>query len=353
MKNKKISIFTIEALVFTLSLIIFIIPLILLRNYEYHYLFTIIIFLLLIIANYYITNILLANPLIDAAKKLNHYNNNEFGFYITSNISKESKELKLELDKLAKNYEKTTNELKEKIYENKSYYNYYKMDLEKRKQLVTAISHEIKTPLAVIETTASAILDDIIPPDEVKTELQNIINEANKTNDMLKEVITIYKTSTNLKEITLEDLNLKDLIREALNELNGLAVKYKQKIEILSDLNLEICVNKNEFRQALNNILLNAITYSPPKNKITINLLNHSTYNVLEIINYGVEINKEDANKLFEPFYRSDKSREKKEDHGNGLGLFLVKEALEKHNLDYGITNVNNGVKFYIIFQKQ
>lgn len=352
MKNKKISIYTLEIIIFILSSMLFLIPVILLRNNPYLYLIAAILFLFIITLNYYIANILLALPIQDAAKKISHYNNNEFGFFISSNITKESKDLKLELDNLAKNYQDITTKLKEKIYENETYFNHYKMDMEKRKQLVAAISHEIKTPLAIIETTASAILDDIIPEDEIKAELQNIINEANKTNEMLKEIIKVYKTSTNLAELPLESLNLKDLLKEVLDELNGLILKYKQKVEILSNLDLNINVSRVEFKQALTNILINAITYSPSKSKITINLLDNPNYNALEIINYGIEIQKEDANKLFEPFYRSDKSRERKEDHGNGLGLFLVKETLEKHNLDYGITNVNNGVKFYIIFQK-
>ena len=74
-------------------------------------------------------------------------------------------------------------------------------------------------------------------------------------------------------------------------------------------------------------------------------------WKTLEIINTGVNIEEEDLKNLFKPFYRADKSRTKKDDFGNGLGLYLTKEILKKHNLDVNVENIEDGVKFYIIFK--
>ena len=314
MKNKKLSIITIESLALIFSLIAFIVPIIILRNYKYIFVIAICLFILLIALNYCLISYLSINPILDATKKINHYNNNEFDFKMADNGTKEIHNLKLELDKLSQRDNDLTKKLQEKIYENESYYKQYKEDMEARKQLVAAINHEIKTPLQIIETTASAILDDVIPEDEIKQELKNIINETNRTNSMLKEIIGVYKTTMNLKELELQELNLKDILNEALVELSSLAKKHKQSIEILTPLDLQIEVNQVLFKQAINNILVNAITHSPSKSKITIALNEHPSYSALEIINSNARIDSLDANHLFDAFYRTDKSREKKED---------------------------------------
>ena len=106
-------------------------------------------------------------------------------------------------------------------------------------------------------------------------------------------------------------------------------------------------VDKDKLVMAIKNLVINAIVHSPENSKIYINLENKT----LEIINTGINIPREDMENIFKPFYRIDKSRTKNDDFGNGLGLYITNEIITKHDFFLGVENVENGVKFYIIFE--
>lgn len=351
MRIKKIPLILELIITYLLLTTVFVTCAILLRKFTQATALLVLIFLIILLLAIYIPYLLIISPLNDLSRIIKLANEKKFGYSSINPYNKEMAQLISETNTLCKDYQKALLHLSEKTNENESYFAQYSQDIETRKQLVASISHEIKTPLAVIEATASAILDGVIAEADVKKELENIIIETNNTNRMLQEIVSIYKLESNKIELKMEDYNLKELVATVLSEVNALASKYNQDIQVLSSLDLEIKINVNQMKRVLNNILVNAITYSPNNSKITLELIKKPNYQVLEIINYNTSLNSNSINHLFEPFYRVDQSREKKEDHGNGLGLYLVKEILEKHNFDYGIVNVENGVKFYIIFK--
>lgn len=333
-----------------LSLIFFLIV-IFTRNLESGFIFSLIAFfittIILIYANYKFS----FETIVEANKVINHFNEAEFSYKALSHVNKECSSLSTNINILGLKYNQTEQTLKEKINENQNYSLQYNENMEAKKQLVAAISHEIKTPLAVIEASANAILDEIYTGEEAKQELKNIIAEANKTNQMLKEIVAIYKLeSTKLAFETIEE-NLRLVIQEILTDLSSLQLKYNQTIKLVGDFDIEVKINKKQFVRALKNIILNAIIYSPMASLIEIKIDNTRNYPVLSINNYGTNIEVSDLNRLFEPFFRGDKSRQRQEDSGNGLGLYLVKEILDKHHFDFGIKNIENGVSFYVILQ--
>lgn len=347
MKLKSIYILIINFIFFLTILLLLNITL---KTSNYLYIINIIFNILFILITFILIYILYIKEIKQTIKLLNHYDENNFSYSIYNNINKDFTKLNGLVESLGqklKNLQQMYNEVSE---ENKNYYVQYQLDLENKKQLVASISHEIKTPLAVIEATASGLIDNIFNDDEKEKELTNIIDECDKTTKMLQDIVNIYKIDSSNYKLDLKECNLEDLIIEILDFYKSLIIKYKKNIKILNDLTFKYNLNPTQFKKALNNIILNAIIYSPLESDITISLTDHKDYKVLEIINYNTNISKEDIKNVFEPFYRVDKARTKKEDHGNGLGLYIVKQILEKHNLDFGIINVYNGVKFYIVF---
>ncbi len=349
----KIKSVTLIIILNALAFIFFTVINILLYNFSFLYLINIFLILLYILSNIFIINFLYYTPLRKTIRLLKHYNDENFSYRIYDLNSKEIKELNGEINLLGIKLKNLKQSYLEILNENNSYYNQYQKDLENKKQLVATISHEIKTPLTVIEATASGIVDEIFPQDEINNELNNIIKECDKTTKMLQEIVNIYKLDNNKLNIDNTAVDILNLIKEIIEFNHSLILKYEKEIIYLSNYSFKYNINLNQFKRVLNNILINAITYSPKGEKITINIIDNKSYNVLEIINYGITIPKNDIKKVFEPFYQVDKSRTKKQDYGNGLGLYIVKEILEKHHLDYGILNVNNGVKFYIIFPNE
>ncbi len=335
---------------FILVIIIFVLINIFLKTNEMLFLINIILITFFLILTYTIIYYIYISPIKKTNNIIKYYNDNNFAYTNYGITSIDMKMLNDDLKELGDKLKILTQKNQEISAENQNYYEQYQMDLENKKQLVTSISHEIKTPLAVIEATASALYDDIFPKETEKQELNNIMIECDKTSQMLQEIINIYKLDTTNYKLEAKLTNINTIIEEILEEYHNLIIKYKKDIIILNNLDIEYNVNYLQFKKALENILLNAIIYSPLNEKITINLTTKNNYKALEIINYGITIDKDSIQKIFEPFYRIDVSRTKKEDHGNGLGLYIVKEILEKHELDYGLVNVNDGVKFYIIF---
>ncbi len=349
----KIKSITIIIMLNALVLVIFIATNILLYNFTFLYLINIFLILLDVLTNIFIINFLYYTPFKKIIRLLKHYNDDNFSYQIYELNSKEIKEINTEITTLGTKLKQLKQNNIELLNENNSYYNQYQKDLENKKQLVATISHEIKTPLTVIEATASGIIDEIFPKEEINDELNNIIKECDKTTKMLQEIVNIYKLDNNKINLDSSKIDVLNLIKEIIEFNHSLILKYEKEIILLTNTSFKYTINLNQFKRVLNNVLINAITYSPKGEKITINIIDNLTYKVLEIINYGINIPKNDIKKVFEPFYQVDKSRTKKQDYGNGLGLYIVKEILEKHHLDYGILNVNNGVKFYIIFPNE
>lgn len=319
-------------------------------SFKYLAVINIVLSLIFVALTFYLILCFYVRPIKSLVKLTTYYNEGNYAYKNYDLGGKDTLKLTKNLEELGQNYSQINQKYQELDQENQSYYEQYVLDLENKKQLVASISHEIKTPLAVIEATASALYDDIIPEESFKEELNNIITECDKTSQMLQEIVNIYKIDSKNEVLEKKETNLKDIIDEVIKEYQNLIIKYQKEVIITSDLNLTYNLNYNQFKKAIRNIFLNALIYSPLKEKITITLKTYDDYKALEITNYGVTIDKNDLKRLFEPFYRVDKSRTKKEDHGNGLGLYIVKEILDKHNLDFGIKNVTNGVTFYILF---
>lgn len=226
-----------------------------------------------------------------------------------------------------------------------------KQDFVYKRNLVSSISHDIKTPLTIIEATIHGIRDQIFKEEEIPNEIENILKEIDKTKKMLQDTINIYKIEADLSNINeFKNFQLIDVITTITDDFKTLFEKYQQKLSLNLQTDITIKGDINQFKKAISNVILNAIVHSPKDNNIFINTISNNKHKVLEIINTGVNINEDDINNIFKPFYQTDKSRTKNDDFGNGLGLYISQEILKKHNLKLNVINMENAVKFYIEF---
>lgn len=226
-----------------------------------------------------------------------------------------------------------------------------KQDFIYKRNLVSSISHDIKTPLTIIEATIYGIKDQIFSPEEIPNELENVLKEIEKTKKMLQDTINIYKIEADLSIINeLKSFQLIDIITTITDDFKTLFEKYRQTLSLNLQSDITINGDITQFKKAISNVILNAIVHSPKGNKIYINIINNSKHKILEIINTGINIKNDELINIFKPFYQTDKSRTKNDDFGNGLGLYISQEILKKHNLKLNVTNLENAVKFYIEF---
>lgn len=310
-------------------------------------------FLIIIVVCGYFFNYFYVYPITEMTEVCNNFINNKFSHNALDYPNTSYKNLGEGINNIGNALKQSYQELNAKTIEVENYIKKSEEDYKFNKQLVANISHEIKTPLAIIQATICGIQDGIFEGEEAEQELNNIIFEIDKTNKMLQEIVGLYKMESDSFQLEFVEFNLDEMLKHKLQEFEKIALKYEQELSYIGVKNLKICADKTQIERIINNIILNAITYSPKNNKVTIETRKTSKYSVLEIINYGITIDNEELKRIFEPFYRLDKARNKSEDHGNGLGLYYVKQMLDKHNFDFGMENVINGVRFYIIFQNK
>ena len=104
--------------------------------------------------------------------------------------------------------------------------------------------------------------------------------------------------------------------------------------------------------QVLTNLITNAIKYTPPSNDININIEEELDKFKISVQNMGVTIPEEEISKLFDKFYRLDKSRERTQKNSTGIGLSIVKNILHLHNSEFNLQNIDGGVEFYFYLEK-
>ena len=198
---------------------------------------------------------------------------------------------------------------------------------EKQKQFISDASHELKTPLAVIETNA-----DVLETEIGKNKwIDYIQNESDSMNKLINELLLLAKIENvdNLKEY--EQLNLSKEVEIILSMFESMA--YEKKVTIKSEINENIMLNgnKEDIEHIVSTLTDNAIKHTEPKKEIIVLLRKEKNEIILEIKNMGEPIPEEEREKIFERFYRIDKSRNRKEKR-YGLGLSIAKSTIEKYN---------------------
>ncbi|MFH0976391.1 MAG: ATP-binding protein [Spirochaetota bacterium] len=221
-----------------------------------------------------------------------------------------------------------------------------KMD-QLKTDLVGNLSHELKTPVAILKGYLETIQDNLtdinLCSDFIKKAILNLNRQDSIINDMLK--LNMLETMTG---IPFEPINLKEIINNSIEILN---IKANAKeIEINSDidiLNRNIQGNKFLAEEIFFNIIINAINYTNPKGSINVKAFEDNGKTVISIADSGIGIPEESLGRIFERFYRVDKSRSRATG-GTGLGLSIVKHAVEILNWEIGVESGGNGTVFFI-----
>lgn len=257
------------------------------------------------------------------------------------------------LNFLSSNLDGALRDLKEK---NKK----LEMDIERernlelmRKDFVDSVSHELKTPIGIIEGYAEGIKDGIVSGDNVDIYLETIIDESKKMSILVSNMLELSRLESGVLKPKLEIFNINRLIKKVINKLSVDSIEHN--LNLIFNENTDYSyVNADIFQieQVLTNLITNAIKYTPPNNNIIVSISEINSKYMVSIINEGGKIEDSDLNKLFNKFYRADKSR-KRTNNSTGLGLSIVKNILELHNFEFSLGNIKNGVEFVFYMPKE
>lgn len=277
--------------------------------------------------------------------------------YRINDSEDEIDELGKSINTLSDKLEETINQLKinnselEKDIEEKS-----KID-EMRKQFISDVSHELKTPIALIQGYAEGLVENVNTDEENRKFYSEVIlDEANKMDKLVKRLLELMKLEYEDRKFNDAKFDIVELINEVVK--NSKVVLKENNIEVEFKENAPIYVYADDFyiEQVVTNYFTNAIKNISEVNgnkKIKIAVKKGKEQGKLRItvFNTGKNIDQENINRIWTRFYKVDESRTRSKG-GTGIGLALVKAIMTKYKSQYGVINKKDGVEFYFEIQE-
>ena len=223
---------------------------------------------------------------------------------------------------------------------------------EMRKQFISDVSHELKTPIALIQGYAEGLIENVNTDDESrKFYAEVILDESNKMDTLVKQLLELIKLEYGKREFNNKEFDIVELINEVIRKCKVMIEEKNIKIDF--NENQKVMVNADDFyiEQVVTNYFTNAIKHAIEINnekKIEIKIEKKEKEGKIRVsvFNTGNNIKEENLNKIWGRFYKEDTSRNRT-DGGTGIGLALVKAIMNNYKNSYGVINKENGVEFY------
>jgi len=220
-----------------------------------------------------------------------------------------------------------------------------------RKEFIADVSHELKTPITLIKGYAEGIKDGVFLEDNMNSSLNVIIEESDKMSNLVRDMLQISSLESGKVILNKELFFIDNLVKNVVKKLHHSIDNKNVKI----DLNLyekQIYGDAFKIEQVITNFLTNAIRHTPCEGSIFVKMYPRGNMTKLSFENTGELINKEEIDKIWDKFYKIDKSRNRK-DSGTGLGLSIVKNIVDLHQGKCGVENTKRGVRFYFELPNQ
>ena len=262
-----------------------------------------------------------------------------------NNLGKSINQMSDKLESTIKQLRRTNIELERDI-EEKS-----KID-EMRKSFISDVSHELKTPIALIQGYSEGLLENVNTDDENrKFYAEVILDETNKMDKLVKQLLELMKLEYGKREFSDKEFNVVELEKEVIRKSKVMLEEKQVEVELKSPEEINVFADDFYIEQVITNYLTNAIKHvkevDGKKGIVIENVVNIEKNKVrIKVFNTGINIKEEDLTRIWNRFYKVDESRNRA-DGGTGIGLSFVKAIMSNYKNDYGVINKDNGVEFY------
>lgn len=208
-----------------------------------------------------------------------------------------------------------------------------------------AVSHELKTPITVLKGELEGMIYQVGEYKDRDTHLRQSLRTVNDMELLVKEILSASRMAGSDFSLTLSDVDLSQLVRECCRKWQGAAEDREQRFHAEIEDGRTCQGDMALLQKAVSNIIGNAVAHSPSRAEISVTLAG----NTLQVRNRGVSIDSADLEKMFEPFYRVDRSHNWNTG-GSGLGLYIVKTILERHGFSFRMNSTADEVCFTVTF---
>ena len=278
---------------------------------------------------------------LDFSQKYNHSNANDEIDMLGNSINTLSNKLEGTIKQL-----KNTNMELEKDIEEKS-----QID-EMRKSFISDVSHELKTPIALIQGYSEGLIENVNTDEESrKFYAEVILDEATKMDRLVKQLLELMKLEYGKMQFNNKEFDIVELENEIIRKSSVMMEKENVKLEEGSKGGIKVFADDFYIEQVLTNYITNAIKYSieingEKKIKIENEKIEKDKKVRIKVFNTFEQFTEEEMIRIWNRFYKVDESRNR-EKGGNGIGLSIVKAIMNNYGNNYGVKNVAGGVEFY------
>lgn len=300
----------------------------------------------------YFTTKMVVSPILSLTNLSERMSNLDFDAHYTGNASDEIGVLGHSMNLLSQRLKETVGELKtanlklQKDIEEKT-----QID-EMRKEFIANVSHELKTPIALIQGYAEGLTEGMAQdPESRDYYCEVIMDEANKMNKMVKQLLTLSALESGNDAPVMERFDLTELIRGILSSAQLMIGQNGAEVEFFREEPCFVWADEFKIEEVVTNYLNNAINHVQGERRIRIDIEAAQDEVRVTVFNTGNPIPEEDLPNLWTKFYKVDKARTRAYG-GSGIGLSIVKAIMDSHHKECGAENVEGGVVFWFTLER-
>lgn len=198
-----------------------------------------------------------------------------------------------------------------------------------RREFASNVSHELKTPLTAVQAYADTLLNGALEdPEHNRVFVERIVEQADRLEALIADMMQIAEIESEEAVFAPQPVHLSAAVEESLQSQSPVAANNGVRLQVETADDVTIQVDPDGLRQIVDNLLKNAIAYTPAEGTVTVRVRSEGDWGVFEVEDTGIGISRKDQQRIFERFYRADRARSR-DAGGTGLGLSIVKHVLQ------------------------
>lgn len=276
-----------------------------------------------------ISNVAKRMTTLDMTWKCDVRRNDEIGV-LASSLNEMSQQLSNALDSLQAANEQLQQDIEREREQEKQ-----------RVDFFTSVSHELKTPIAIIKGQLEGMIHQVGPYKDRDTYLRRCLKTTNDMEALVKEILSAARMGGSDFHLERTDLDISQMLQKVCQQFRGRMEDKEMELHMDIQPEYHYQGDRRLMEKVFTNVIGNAVAYSPVGAVITVTQKDE----VFSVENTGIHIAEEDLKRIFTPFYRVDKSRNRNSG-GSGLGLYITKTILDHHGIQHGMANTEDGVRF-------